>query len=63
MKKHWMNKLNKEERSHFAQFIKSKEGMMANLNIKDSRGWVCCVDCLHIAHKLGWYDELAEGEK
>lgn len=57
-KQHWMYKLTQEERSHFAQYIKSKDIMRANLAFKDSRGFPVCRECVHIAHKLGWYNEL-----
>jgi hypothetical protein len=53
-KRHWMYKLTQEERSHYAQYIKSKEGMRANLAVKDGRGFPACLTCVHIAHKLGW---------
>ncbi len=58
--KHWMNKLNKEERSHYMTYICSKEGMRENLNHKNDKGQTICRDCVHIAHKLGWYDELTK---
>lgn len=57
--KHFLNKLNKEERSHYMQYVKSKNGMIANAKIRNTyNNHMSCLTCQLIAHKLGWSELL-----
>lgn len=54
-KKHFLYKLNKEERSHYMKYVKSKAGMIENAKIRNTyNGCMSCLTCYMIAVKLGW---------
>jgi len=58
-KRHFLYKLNKEERSHYMQYIKSKDGLRENVALAQSRNERLqdqCYECYTIAKKLGWND-------
>jgi hypothetical protein len=56
-RKHWMYKLNAEERSHYMQYVHSKDGMRENAKIRNAyNNQMSCLTCYMIAIKLGWTD-------
>jgi hypothetical protein len=55
-RKHFLYKLDKEERSHYMKYIKSKEGMRENATIRNCYNEIACFECRRIANKLGWQD-------
>jgi hypothetical protein len=56
-RKHFLNKLNAEERSHYMKYVKSKDGMRENAKIRNSyTNQMSCLTCYMIAVKLGWQD-------
>jgi hypothetical protein len=55
--KHFLYKLNKEERSHYMQYVHSKDGMRENAKIRNTyTGQMSCGTCYMIAVKLGWQE-------
>jgi hypothetical protein len=53
--KHFLHKLTAEERSHYMQYVKSKDGMRANAKIRNQyNNQMSCLTCYMIAVKLGW---------
>jgi hypothetical protein len=58
-RKHWMYKLNAEERNHYMKYIKSKDGLRECVELAKSRNtrlFDQCYECYTIAVKLGWTD-------
>lgn len=67
-RKHFLNKLNSEQRSHYMKYIRSKNGMKLNVAIRyiNADGKDCgmrCLECRDIAYLLDWNDLIKDEEK